>query len=478
MTTRAPASDAAPTSIFSGRYRLTTVGVLTVITMIAFEAMAVGAALPTAARDLHALGAFGWAYTGFIVASIVGLIVAGQLSDSRGPRDPLVLGLITFTAGLVVSGSAADMPMLVAGRVVQGFGGGLLITVVYVVIGQVYPDSLTPKVFAAMSTAWVFPSLVGPVLSGVLAQHVNWRWVFLGLLPFALVGCALMAPVLRSLHRPEERLEPRKAIPYALGAAVAIAGLEQLGQDPPAVVWVVLGAAAAVAVLGWALHRLMPTGAFTFLLPVRPRSSHGRPVAGPVVMRGLLAGSFFGIEALVPLSLQVQHHYGATLAGIPLAFAGTTWAIGSWWQGREHTGDEMTHRVHLVRAGFTFLTIAAVGVAYVSQAHAAAWLIYPVWSLAGVGAGLTMASFGVLLLRYTDDEQRGADSAALQLSDSTGSALTTGVAGVLVAAAARGTLGYGTAFAALDLAMAAIALVGVLSAGRLRVSDRSAPGAS
>jgi hypothetical protein len=138
----------------------------------------------------------------------------------------------------------------------------------------------------------------------------------------------------------------------------------------------------------------------------------------------------------------------------------------------------MTHRVHLVRAGFTFLTIAAVGVAYVSQAHAPAWLIYPVWSLAGVGAGLTMASFGVLLLRYTDDEQRGADSAALQLSDSTGSALTTGVAGVLVAAAARGTLGYGTAFAALDLAMAAIALVGVLSAGRLRVSDRSAPGAS
>lgn len=477
MTTRAPVSDAASASIFGGPYRLTTVGVLTVITMIAFEAMAVGAALPTAARDLHALGAFGWAYTGFIVASIVGLIVAGQLSDSRGPRDPLVLGLITFTAGLVVSGSAVDMPMLVAGRVVQGLGGGLLITVVYVVIGQVYPDALTPKVFAAMSTAWVFPSLVGPVLSGVLAQHVNWRWVFLGLVPFAVVGCVLMAPVLRSLRRPEERIEPRRAVPYALAAAVAIAALEQIGQDPPALVWIVLGALAAVAVLGWALHRLMPAGAFTFLLPIRP-SRRGRAVAGPIVMRGLLAGSFFGIEALVPLSLQVQHHYGATVAGVPLAFAGTTWAIGSWWQGREHTRDEMTHRVWLVRAGFSFLTVAAVGVAYVSQEDSPAWLIYPVWSLAGIGAGLTMASFGVLLLRYTDDEQRGADSAALQLSDSTGSALTTGVAGVLVAAAARGTLGYGTAFAALDLGMAAIALVGALAAGRLRVSSQSTSRAS
>jgi hypothetical protein len=96
------------------------------------------------------------------------------------------------------------------------------------------------------------------------------------------------------------------------------------------------------------------------------------------------------------------------------------------------------------------------------------WLIYPAWSLAGIGAGLTMTSASVLMLKYTNDADRGSDSAALQLSDATVSAVTTGVAGVLVAAAARGALGYTAAFTVLDLAMAGVALIGVLVAGQVR----------
>lgn len=456
-----------PSPTFTGRDRVTLIGILVVITMIAFEAMAVAAALPTAARDLHATGSFGWFFTGYLVSNIVGMVVAGQVSDSRGPRGPMVAGLSAFTAGLVVSGVAPDMAVLVAGRCVQGFGGGLLITTVYVVMGQAFTDAQTPKVFTFTASAWVLPSLLGPVLSGVLAQHVNWRWVFLGLLPLAVVGCVLMLPTLRSLHRPDERLEPRRAIPYALGAAAGIAALEQVGQHPPHPAVLVLVAVLSVAVLGWALHALLPAGWASFLLPVR-RRTHGRAVAGPIVLRGLLSGAFFGVEAVVPLSLTLQHHYGATLSGVPLAFAGCTWAVGSWWQGRTVDGDEMARRVRLVRSGFAELGVAAALVAYVSQTGSAAWLMYPAWALAGLGAGLTMSSFGVLMLRFTDDANRGADSAALQLSDSTGSAVTTGVAGALVAAAARGAVSYGAAFAILDVAMAAVAVLGVLCAGRLR----------
>jgi sugar phosphate permease len=96
------------------------------------------------------------------------------------------------------------------------------------------------------------------------------------------------------------------------------------------------------------------------------------------------------------------------------------------------------------------------------------WLIFAAWALAGLGAGMTWSSIGVLLLRYTNDADRGADSAALQLSDAVSSALTTGVAGVLVAAAARGAFGYTTAFTMLDLTMAGVAGLGVAVAGRAR----------
>ncbi len=124
--------------------------------------------------------------------------------------------------------------------------------------------------------------------------------------------------------------------------------------------------------------------------------------------------------------------------------------------------------MRLVRAGFAFVAVSALAVAGTAQPSLPGWLIYPAWALAGVGAGLTMTSVSVLLLNYTNDADRGADSAALQLSDATTSAITTGIAGVLVAAAARGALGYTAAFTILDLAMAGVAVVGVLVAGQVR----------
>jgi hypothetical protein len=103
------------------------------------------------------------------------------------------------------------------------------------------------------------------------------------------------------------------------------------------------------------------------------------------------------------------------------------------------------------------------------------WLAYPAWSLAGLGAGLAMSSFGVLLLKFTADHRRGADTAALQLADSTASALATGIAGVLIAAAVRGAIGFTTAFVTLDLAMGGVALLGVFAAGRARPAGVPAP---
>ncbi|TWP38352.1 MFS transporter [Leekyejoonella antrihumi] len=421
--------------------------------------MAVAPALPTIARDLHGLGAYGWAFTGFLVANVLGMVVSGQLSDTRGPRTPLAVGMLAFIGGLLTSGTATTMLQLVGGRVVQGLGGGLLITAIYVVIGERYPQATQPKVFAALASAWVVPSLVGPVLSGAITEHVGWRWVFLGLLPLVLLGSALMLPVLRSLRRPMGRrgdgVGPRRVV-RALAVAVGIAVLEQAGQHPTPL-WLGVGVPGLVALV-WGLRGLLPAGT------VRAR----RGVPSTIALRGLLAGAFFGAEAMVPLSLTIQHGFGATQAGLPLACSGLTWAVGSWWQGREVRGDEQVRRVRLVRCGYSMIALGVLGIAVSVTTGGGALLAYPAWALAGLGAGMTMATLSVLLLRYTNDVDRGADSASLQLADVTSSAVTTGVGGVLIAAATAGSLGFTTAFVTLDLAMVAIALVGALAAGRLR----------
>ena len=460
IAARSTADGDVPTSIVSGRLRFTTIGLLIIVTMIAFESMAVAPALPSAARELHGLGAYGWAFTAFLVANVVGMVLAGQLSDARGPRLPMLAGMVLFVAGLVIAGTSTTMVQLVLSRAVQGVGGGLLVTAVYVLIGMTYPQHLQPKVFTVTSGAWLLPSLLGPLVSGLLTQHASWRWVFLGLLPFVLAGCALMVPVMRAMHRPSARdggvlTDPRRIL-RALVVAGGVAAFEGAGQHPSAPA-VLVGLAGLGAVL-WGLRGLLPPGTFR----MRPG------VGSAVALRGLLAGAFFGAEAVIPLMLSEQHGLGATAAGLPLAVSGIVWGIGSWWQGRDVPGDDLTRRVRLLYSGFASLCVAIVLIAVTALPAAPSWLAYPGWGFAGLGAGLAMTTASVLLLRFTTDADRGRDSAALQLSDTTCSALTTGVAGVLVAAAARGALGYTTAFVVLDAVMLAVAVAGVAMSGRAR----------
>ncbi len=443
--------------IFSGTYRTTTLGIVTLMTIIAFEAMAVAPALPTAARDLHGLGAYGWAFTGFLVANIVGMVVSGQLADVRGPRLPIVAGLVLFVTGLLISGFATTMWLFVSGRVVQGLASGLLITAMYVLIGEQYPDAMRPRIFTAISTAWVLPSLVGPVVAGALTQHVGWRWVFLGLVPFVAIGSALMVTVLRKLRAHERAgnvglTDPRRIL-RALALALGVAAMESCGQHPSPFTGVlaVLGLGATV----WGLRVLLPPGT----LRVHPG------VSAPIALRGLLAGAVFGGETVVPLSLTLQHHYGATLAGMPLAVSGLTWAAGTWWQGR--VPGAPTHRtVRLIRTGFVCIAGAVLLVALFSLPGLPGWGMFLAWALGGLGAGLGMPGISLLLLRYTTDASRGIDSAALQLSDATMGALTTGASGVLIAAAAHGSIGRTSSFVLIGLIMAAVASAGAALAHR------------
>lgn len=443
----------APPSIYAPQLRATTLGILIVITLAAFESMGVAAALPTAARELHGLASYGWAFSAFLAATIVAMVWSGQLSDARGPGLPLAGGLAAFTGGLVISGSATSMIQFIAGRATQGLGSGLLITAVYVVIGTTYPEHLRARVFAATASAWVVPSMVGPAVAGSLAQHASWRWVFFGLVPFVLLGSALLVPVLRSLPRRDDVLGARtRRVPQAVAVALAVAALEQAGQHPSA--WSAVLAVAGLGAIAWGLHSLLPAGTWT--------ARRGVPAA--MAVRALMAGALFGIESLIPLSLTVQHHYSATVAALPLMVCGITWAIGSWYQGRDHRPD----RRRLVRVGFVLLVAAALLAALAVQPSMSGVWMFVAWGLGGAGAGLGMSSASVLMLACTTDAERGADSASLQISDAVSSALTTGLAGVLVAAAARGALGYGTAFTGLDLSMGALALVGVAVAGRAR----------
>ncbi len=115
-----------------------------------------------------------------LLGCMIGIVAAGREADRSGLARPYVAGLSLFGAGLVVAGLAPSMAVLVIGRSLQGFGAGAVPAVAYVAIGRSFPELLRARMMAVLSTAWVVPGLVGPLLSAGVAHLFGWRWVFSG----------------------------------------------------------------------------------------------------------------------------------------------------------------------------------------------------------------------------------------------------------------------------------------------------------
>ena len=448
-------TTSGPTGVFDRAHRLTTAGLLMLVTFVAFESMAVATAMPTAVTELDGLAWYGWPFSAFLVASVIGMVVGGDTGDRRGPRAALLFGVAVFAVGLLAAGLAADMALFVVARAVQGVGGGAIAVSLYVVAGQAYEPALRPRLFGAVSAAWVLPALIGPLIAGLITTHLSWRLVFLGLLPLIALGLALVLPAIRRLGVPESAADPEPARRWwALLAGLGIGGLQYAGQrlDLAAVAI----AAAGVAALVVGLRRLLPSGTV--------RARPGLPAV--VGARGLLAGAFFGMDALLPLTLTQLHGYSATTAGIPLTAGALGWATASQLQGRRPD----VPRVVLLRIGFVLLAIGLAATAVIAVPGVGGWPAYLSWAVAGLGMGLGMPSVGVLLLDQSPEHRRGADSAAFQIADVTGSALCVGVIGVLIAATTAGLFALSTAVLLAVAVLTALAAVGVLVAPRAGVA--------
>lgn len=440
--------------IFDPVRRPLTIGLVLVITLVAFEALAAAAAFPVVLDDLGGVALYGWTFSGFMLASLVGITVAGRASDRHGPRRPFLGGAALFAAGLVVVGAAPAMWVVVAGRVVQGMGAGAVPAVVYVVIGRSYDPALRPRMFAVLSSAWVLPALIGPAVSGTVAEHLSWRLVFVGILPLLAIATVLTAPGLRRLDPVPGDTEPGEggritlAVCLAVGAGLVIAGLghRSLLALP------LLGAGAA---LGFpALRRLVPEGT----LRARP----GLPAA--IALRGLLTFSFFGVDAFLPLMLTSVRRTSPAVAGVALTAAALSWSAGAWVQ--ERWSDRWAIRrfscggAALISAGITVSATALsgrvpVGVAWVG------------WGVAGLGMGMAYPMSSLVVLAHAGEEAVGGTIAALQLSDMLGVALGTGLGGAVIATGEAAGWTRASSIAMVDALMLAVLGLALVAAARL-----------
>ncbi len=444
--------------LWAPQRRALTAGLVLTITFVASEALAVVTVMPVAAHELGGLRLYGWVFSGFMLGSVIGIVLAGREADRRGPAVPFVAGLLFFGTGLAIAGLAPTMGALVAGRVLQGMGAGAIPSVAYATIGRYLPSSLRPRMMAVLSTAWVVPGLAGPVVAAEVAHAFGWRWVFLGLLPVVAVAGSIAVPALVRLGAPASASTGEPGLIDALrtagGATLLLAGLTLAAGSGDVLAGCALILAGAVTGLP-ALRRLVPPGTLT----ARP----GLPAV--ILTRGLLTFTFFGADAYVTLAVTAVRHHTPVYAGIAVTGATLSWTAGAWVQARFSNTWEGRR---LIRAGLVITLAGIAGMFAALQPAVPAWSALVAWTVAGLGMGLAYAPISLMMLRKAPPGQEGRISASLNLADVLGTAIGIGIGGAAVAASTPGDLraGVTAAFAAAALAgLTALAVTGRLPGG-------------
>lgn len=455
--------DSPPAPAGSSRKTLR-IGLVAVVTLVAFESLAVITVLPEIEDDLGGVAWYGWVTTAFFLGTMLGIVAAGEQADRRGAGPPYVVGLVLFAVGLTIGGLAPSMPVLVAGRLVQGFGAGVVPAIGYIAIGRAFAPAERPRMFALLSTAWVVPGVVGPVIAERVAAAVGWRWIFLALIPFVAVAGSFVVPAIRGLGpsrapidaagsatttTPFLRLRMVEAVRVAAGAALIVAALERRG-------WALApGIVAGVAVGIGSLRRLTPPGTL--------RAAPGMPAA--VLSRGLLTFAFFGSDTFVPYAITDGRGHSTFAGSVSVTTATLAWTLATWTQERyiTRTGERF-----FVRAGFGVLTVGILVLSLSAMPDVVPfWVIHIGWALGGLGMGLAYAAHSQQVLRLAPPGGDGAATASLQLFDNLGIALGTGAVGVLVSFGDSSDWAPGDAVAVAVLLAAVVAALGVAVSRRL-----------
>jgi EmrB/QacA subfamily drug resistance transporter len=348
--------------------------------MVILDNTVVNVALPTLGRVLQTdLSLLQWVISGYMLAQAAVIPLSGWLSDRFGAKRVYVTSLILFTLGSALCGLAVSGPMLIATRVLQGLGGGMLMPVGMAVLYRLTPPDRRGAIFGLFGIPIMVAPALGPLLSGYLLQYADWRLIFLINLPVGLLALLFGLRVLPKI--------PAGRATGSLDRLGLVLGPVAFASISFGVTQSTLAGWTAPETLGGIVVGLTALGLFiwrelTAKDPVLDlRVFRAREFTVAIMIQWTAFGALFGTFFLVPLFLQQVRGYGAFETGIftvPSAIAsaifmqiggrlfdrvgvklpvllGMTLCVGSFWMftrlQRATTGQDLLVPMLLMGAG-------------------------------------------------------------------------------------------------------------------------------
>ena len=282
----------------------------------ALDQMIFSTALPTIVGELDGVNHMLWVTTAYILAATVSMPVYGKLSDLIGRKALLLIGIIIFILGSIVGGLADNMGVLIAGRAIQGLGGGGLMILSQAVIADVVPIAKRGKYMGLIGAVFGLASVLGPLLGGWFTDGPGWRWAFWFNLPVGVIALLVVTFILKI---PSKKNKVNFDIWGTLTMAIAVSSLvlftswggTEYDWDSPTILGLI---ATCVVFIG--LFILAELKAKDPLIPLKVFKDSNFTIAA---IAGLLVGvGMFGALTYLPTYLQIVNNTGATNSGLLL----------------------------------------------------------------------------------------------------------------------------------------------------------------
>lgn len=407
----------------------------------ALDQTIVASALPAIARSLGEVERISWVVVAYLVGTTVAAPVHGRLGDAFGRRRMLLVALALYASGAVLCVLAPSLDLLVAARLVQGLGGGGLISLSIALIAEFVPPRERGRFQAWIAAVFAAAAAAGPVLGGLLTDAFGWRAVFLLQPPLAVLTGWLVVGRLGGASPGSAKgfvFDWAGLVLFALFVAPALLALDQLRRLAPGAMAAAAGLAALAALALWLLWRQERRAADPLLpLAVLGEASIWRAN----LSSALVSGAFVGSIAFLPIYFAALRGLSAAEAGIALLPLAAAAAFGAMVSGRllSRTGRTML---------WPAIGLAAAAVLMAGVALSAGGLPVPVVAgllgLVSIGLGTSFPIVQVVVQQAAGRERLGAATASVQFIRALGSATGTAVMGTVL----FGTLAAGGAEAA------------------------------
>jgi EmrB/QacA subfamily drug resistance transporter len=418
--------EAPPATVSRAEFLNLFLAVFLPMFLAAVDQTLLATATPAIAATLGGLRDTSWIAVGYLLASATVVPVYGRLGDLRGRRELLLVALAIFAAGSAACGLAQSLPQLLAARVLQGLGGGGLMTLCQALIGELVPPRERPRFQGYFATVFTSASIGGPVIGGLVVSHASWRWLFLANLPLAAFAAWRLSRLPKTPRegRPQRAGDPVGQVLFPIGAVSALFWFTSVGHrfSWDSTASLALVATAVVSLTALYRHELRHKSPF---LPVDLLHDRTIGTASLVVM--LFAACLFSVVFFLPIYLQVGHHVSPQYAGLLLlpVTGGMVTASVTSAQVLRRTGRPRWIPVIGLSCSATMLLLLGLLPANMG-------LIIALGFLCGLGFGCVMPTIQVTVQTAAGRERLGVAMALNGLARSTGGAAGAALFGAVV----------------------------------------------